>query len=291
MRFARFRLDGVVGLAAAKDAGPFRGDTAKCGNYPTDLAGLISQGRASLLAAGEALLRRPEIDLDAVELLPPLPAPGKIICIGLNYADHSAESGYKQPDYPTVFGRFASSLIGHGAPIIRPRVSEQLDYEGEFVAVIGRGGRDIPRARALEHVIGYSLFNDASIRDYQFKAPQWTVGKNFDGTGAFGPVLVTADELPAGCAGLRLQTRLNGVVVQSASTDDLVFEVATLVSTLSEAFTLEPGDIIVTGTPSGVGLARKPALWMKPGDVCEVELEGLGVLRNPVADQSATSSV
>jgi len=136
-------------------------------------------------------------------------------------------------------------------------------------------------------VAGYSLFNDASIRDYQFKSPQWTVGKNFDGTGAFGPWLVTADELPPGCRGLRLQTRLNGEVVQSASTDDLVFDVATLVSVLSEAFTLEAGDIIVTGTPSGVGLARKPPLWMKPGDVCEVELEGLGVLRNAVVDQEA----
>ncbi len=215
------------------------------------------------------------------------PHPPKIVCIGLNYADHSAESGFEVPNYPTVFGRFASSLIGHGAPIVRPRVSEQLDYEGEFVAVIGRGGRDIPKARALEHVAAYSLFNDASIRDYQFKAPQWTVGKNFDDTGAFGPCLVTADALPPGCQGLLLQTRLNGEIVQSASTDDLVFDVATLVSTLSEAFTLEPGDIIVTGTPSGVGLARKPPLWMKPGDVCEVELEGIGILRNPVIDQPA----
>jgi acylpyruvate hydrolase len=256
MRFAKFSLNGVTGLAAAKGQGPFRGYAIQGGEHPIDLAGLIAQGRASLLAAGDALLQGPEIDLEAVELLPPLPAPGKIICIGLNYADHSAESGYEVPDYPIVFGRFPSSLIGHGAPIIRPRISEQLDYEGEFVAVIGRGGRDIPRARALEYLIGYSLFNDASVRDYQFKTPQWTVGKNFDGTGAFGPVLVTADELPAGCAGVRLQTRLNGSVVESASTDDLVFDVAMLVSMLSEAFTLEPGDIIVTGTPAGVGLAR-----------------------------------
>jgi len=203
----------------------------------------------------------------------------------LNYADHSAESGFKVPDYPTIFGRFASSLIGHNAPIVRPLVSEQLDYEGEFVAVIGKGGRNIPRERALDHVVAYSLFNDASIRDYQFKAPQWTVGKNFDDTGAFGPYLVTADELPPGCQGLRLETRLNGQVVQSASTNDLVFDIPTLVSILSEAFRWEPGDIIVTGTPSGVGLARKPPLWMKAGDVCEVELEGLGVLSNPVVDQ------
>ncbi len=266
--------------------GPFRGYLATDGKHPGSLADLIAGGSEHIVAAGRVLLAGPAVDLGKVELLPPLPAPGKIVCVGLNYADHSAESGYELPTYPTIFGRFASSLIGHGAPIVRPRVSEQLDYEGEFVAVIGRGGRDIPKARALEHVVAYSLFNDASIRDYQFKAPQWTMGKNFDGTGAFGPYLVTADELPLGCQGLRLQTRLNGELVQSASTDDLVFDVATLVSVLSEAFTFEPGDIIVTGTPSGVGLARKPPLWMKPGDVCEVELEGIGVLRNPVVDQA-----
>lgn len=290
MRFAAYRQDGVEGLAAADGAGPFRGYAATDSKHPGSLSGLVARDSEHLLAAGRALLAGPEVDLGAVELLPPLPAPPKILCVGLNYADHSAESGFEVPVYPTIFGRFASSLIGHGAPIVRPRLSEQLDYEGEFVAVIGRGGRDIPKARALDHVVAYSLFNDASIRDYQFKAPQWTVGKNFDDTGAFGPYLVTADELPPGCGGLRLQTRLNGAVVQSASTNDLVFDVATLVSTLSEAFTLEPGDIIVTGTPSGVGLARKPPLWMKPGDNCEVELEGLGTLRNPVVDQAAAGA-
>jgi 2-keto-4-pentenoate hydratase/2-oxohepta-3-ene-1,7-dioic acid hydratase in catechol pathway len=287
MRFAAFRKDGVEGVAAsAADGEPFRGYVATDGGYPGSLSSLVAGGMERLRAAGRALLAGPEVDLGAVELLPPLPAPPKIVCIGLNYADHSAESGFKVPDYPTVFGRFASSLIGHGAPIVRPRLSEQLDYEGEFVAVIGAGGRDIPKARALDHVAAYSLFNDASIRDYQFKAPQWTVGKNFDATGAFGPWLVTADALPPGCRGLRLRTRLNGEIVQSASTDDLVFDVATLVSVLSEAFTFEPGDVIVTGTPSGVGLARKPPLWMKPGDVCEVELEGIGTLRNPVVDEA-----
>ncbi len=288
MRFAAYRQNGVEGLAASEGAGSFRGYAATDSEHPGALSGLVAGGSERLLAAGRNLLAGPEVDLDAVELLPPLPAPPKILCVGLNYADHSAESGFEVPNYPTIFARFASSLIGHGAPIIRPRVSEQLDYEGEFVAVIGRGDRDIPKTRALDHIVAYSLFNDASIRDYQFKAPQWTVGKNFDGTGPFGPYLVTADELPPGCRGLRLQTRLNGEVVQSASTDDLVFDVATLVSVLSEAFTLEPGDIIVTGTPSGVGLARKPPLWMKPGDVCEVELEGIGVLRNPVVDQAGS---
>jgi 2-keto-4-pentenoate hydratase/2-oxohepta-3-ene-1,7-dioic acid hydratase in catechol pathway len=286
MRFAAYRFAGTEGLAAEDGEGLFHGALRTDPTFPGTLTELAAAGPERLLEAGRVLLSCPEVDLEQAELLPPLPAPPKIICVGLNYADHSAESGFKVPGYPTIFGRFASSLIGHGAPIIRPRVSEQLDYEGEFVAVIGRGGRDIPKARALEHVAAYSLFNDASVRDYQFKAPQWTVGKNFDGTGAFGPWLVTADALPPGCRGLRLQTRLNGQVVQDASTDDLVFDVATLVSTLSEAWTLEPGDVIVTGTPSGVGLARKPPLWMKPGDVCEVELEGIGVLRNPIADQA-----
>ncbi len=290
MRFAAYRQRDAMGLAAAAPDGRFRGYVATDSRYPGSLSSLVAEGPERLLEAGRILLDGAEVDPDAVELLPPLPAPGKIICIGLNYADHSAESGFQVPDYPTVFGRFASSLIGHGAPIMRPRVSPQLDYEGEFVAVIGRRGRDIGLAQALGHVVGYSLFNDASIRDYQFKAPQWTVGKNFDGTGAFGPFLVTADALPPGCKGLRLRTRLNGEVVQDASTDDLVFDVATLISLLSTAFTLEPGDVIVTGTPSGVGLARKPPLWMKAGDVCEVEMDGLGILRNPVADQDAVET-
>ncbi|WP_037225559.1 fumarylacetoacetate hydrolase family protein [Roseomonas gilardii] len=286
MRFAAFRKDGRTGLAAAGNGGSYSGLMAGDPAYPGDLASLVARGAEALAEAGRALSRGAPVDLDAVELLPPLPSPSKIVCVGLNYADHSAESGFAVPSYPTIFGRFATSLIGHGAPIVRPRVSEQLDYEGELVAVIGRGGRHIPKERALEHVIGYSLFNDASVRDYQTRTPQWTVGKNFDGTGAFGPVFVTADELPPGCRGLRITTRLNGQVVQDASTDALIFDVATLVATLSEAITWEPGDVIVTGTPSGVGLARKPPLWMKPGDVCEVEVERVGMLRNPVVDEA-----
>nr|WP_272490881.1 fumarylacetoacetate hydrolase family protein [Mesobacterium pallidum] len=208
-----------------------------------------------------------------------------MLCIGLNYADHSAEGGFAVPDYPTVFARFNTSLVGHGQPLIKPRTSDQFDYEGEVVAVIGKPGRHIPKETALDHVIGYSLFNDASVRDFQMRTPQWTVGKNFDGTGAFGPWLVTADALPNGCAGLKLETRLNGQTVQSASTDDMVFDIATLVSTLSEAMTLEAGDVIISGTPAGVGIARKPQLFMKPGDICDVEVNGLGILSNPVAEE------
>lgn len=285
MRFAAFRQDGLRGLAVAVGASGYVGLTSNDAAYPGDLDVLIVKGEGALASAYRALSAGRPIDLDEVSLLPPLSNPGKIICVGLNYVDHSAESGFKQPDYPTLFSRFASSLIGSGAPIIRPTVSEQLDYEGELVAVIGRGGRHIPQAQALDHVIGYSIFNDASIRDYQFKAPQWTVGKNFDDTGAFGPVFVTADELPPGCKGLKLETRLNGQTVQSASIDAMVFDVAAQIAIISEAITLSPGDILVTGTPSGVGLARKPPLWMKHGDICEVEIEGIGILSNPVANE------
>lgn len=261
----------------------FDGDAA----YPGTLQSLIQSGIDALTAAGRQLQAAPVAQRAEVRLLPPLQTPPKIVCIGLNYADHASETGHQAPPYPTVFGRFASSLIGHDAPIVRPRVSTALDFEGEFVAVIGKGGRDIPKERALEHVIGYSVFNDASIRDYQMKTPQWTVGKNFDHTGAFGPYFVTADELPPGAAGLGIQTRLNGEVVQSASTSDMLFDVATLVSLLSEAYTWEPGDVIVTGTPSGIGMVRKPPLWMKPGDVVEVEVERIGVLRNPITQADA----
>ena len=285
MRFMAYRDAHGLGLAALGQGGVYRGLREGEAGFPGHLERLIAGGPDTLQAASQALQKGAPVDPSVVDVLPPLSAPGKIICVGLNYADHSAESGFKQPDYPTLFGRFVSSMIGHGAPMIRPAASEQLDYEGELVAVIGRRGRHIPKASALDHVAGYTICNEGSVRDYQFKSPQWTMGKNFDGTGAFGPVLVTSEELPPGCKGLRLQTRLNGEVVQDASTDDLVFDVETLVSVISEGITLEPGDLIVTGTPAGVGLARKPPLWMKPGDVCEVEVERIGILSNPVKDE------
>ncbi len=286
MRFVAFRDSVGQGLAVrSKDADRWAGLREGDRRYPGDLFSLLRSGGHGLSEAYAALLAGDPIVMKTIAFLPPIGHPGKIICVGLNYADHSAESGFKQPDYPTLFSRFASSLVGHRAAIVRPIVSEQLDYEGEVVAVIGRTGRHVAKDRALEHVAGYAVFNEASIRDYQFKAPQWTVGKNFDGTGAFGPEFVTADELPPGAKGLKIETRLNGVTVQSASTDDMVFDVASLVSIISEAITLEPGDLIVTGTPAGVGLARKPPLWMKAGDVCEVEVERIGTLVNPIVDE------
>src|SRR6267142_4282852 len=276
MRFASIIWNGRRGLAVDAGGAKFVGRYSDDPRYPGDLHNLIQSGPAGLAAGYDQLLSGDAIDMSSVLRLPPIPNPEKIICVGLNYLDHTSESGFVQPDYPTLFTRVNSSLVGDGAPIIRPNVSEQLDYEGELVAVIGRGGRHIKKADALDHVAGYSIFNDASIRDFQFKTPQWTVGKNFDGTGAFGPVFVTADELPPGGKGLRIQTRLSGQIVQNASTSDMIFDVDSLISIISEAITLEPGDILVTGTPSGVGMARKPQLFMKHGDICEVELEGVG---------------
>ena len=285
MRFLSFRLNGTAGLAVANNIGLFTGLLSSDAGYPGHLETLLSNGAEHVKNAAVTLAKGRPIDLTKTEYLPVLSNPGKIICVGLNYADHSAESGFKQPDYPTLFGRFNSSLIGHGAPIVRPKLSEQLDYEGELAAVIGIGGKNIAKADALRHVMGYSIFNDASIRDYQFKAPQWTMGKNFDNTGPFGPILVTSDELPAGCRGLKLVTRLNSTIVQSTMIDHMVFDVASQIAIVSEAITLNPGDVFVTGTPSGVGLARKPPLWMKAGDVCEVEIDQIGILRNPIIDE------
>lgn len=286
MRFASYAQNGRQGLATLVNTS-WHGLTEADVAFPGTLLSLIEAGQAALAAAAATLAKAPVVDLGSVTLLPPVSNPGKIVCVGLNYTDHSAESGFKQPEYPTLFGRFNSSLIAHGAPILRPAFSEQLDYEGELVAIIGKTARDVAEADALAYISGYSIFNDASIRDYQFKAPQWTPGKNFDDTGAFGPHFVTADELPPGCEGLKLVTRLNGQVVQEASISDMVFSVAQLVSILSTFMTLQPGDVIVTGTPSGVGLARKPPLWMRDGDTVEVEVEQIGILSNPVRDRDA----
>lgn len=289
MRLATILRDGKARLAAYR--GQDLVDLSEAGSgLPETMFAFVEGGEPARAAVAAALDKAPasaRLDPERTTFLPVLPRPGKIICVGLNYADHSAESGFKQPDYPTLFGRFATTLIGHRAPMIRPNLSDQLDYEGEIAAVIGRRAKHVPKARALDHVAGYAVFNEGSVREYQFKAPQWTVGKNFDGTGAFGPALVTADELPAGAKGLKLETRLNGQTVQSASTDSMVFDVASLIAIISEAITLEPGDVIVTGTPAGVGVARKPPLFMKPGDVCEVEVEGIGLLVNPIAQEEA----
>ena len=226
----------------------------------------------------------PTLSMNELQLLPVVPRPGKIICIGLNYRDHAIEGGNPIPDYPAVFMRGTTSLVAHGAPILRPPVSEKLDYEAELAVVIGRAATRVAAARALDHVAGYACFNDGSVRDYQRKSTQWTMGKNFDRTGGFGPELVTADELPAGARGLRITSRVNGETMQDGNTADMIFDVPTLIEILSAVMTLEPGDVIATGTPAGVGYARKPPLFLKPGDVCEVTIDGIGTLRNPIKD-------
>jgi acylpyruvate hydrolase len=284
MRIVHFEKEGVPGIAVDDNSG-WHGLTKHEGGFPGTLPELIAQG-ADLLRAGRGLLPMHSIDLNAVRILPPVPKPPKILCVGLNYDDHLQESGLKKPVYPEIFVRFATSLVAHGEPIRQPPESPALDYEAELAVVIGRRGRRINRDRALDHVAGYSLFNDATIRDFQLRTPQWTMGKNFDATGAFGPWLVTPDALPPGAHGLRIQGRLNGRVMQDGSTSRLIFSVPVLIEMISVAISLEPGDVIITGTPGGVGAARKPRVFMQPGDVFEVEIEGMGVLSNLVQRES-----
>lgn len=219
--------------------------------------------------------------LDGARFAPPVPRPGAIWCVGLNYEDHRIETGKAKADYPTLFTRFPVCLAGHGEALLRPRVSEKLDYEGEFAVVIGKPGRHIPEDRALDHVAGYSCFDDASVRDYQAHSTQFGPGKNFYRTGGFGPWIVSPDEIPDPQA-LSIETRLNGEVVQQSHTSRMSYPVRELIAYLSRITPLLPGDVIATGTPSGVGVARKPPLYLKPGDLVEVEIERVGTLRNPV---------
>tara|TARA_R110000824_G_scaffold13280_5_gene57867 strand:+ start:8031 stop:8870 length:840 start_codon:yes stop_codon:yes gene_type:complete len=277
MRLARVTKDGKIGLAAKTGDKVTLAYGADVADLDTHIADGTLDAAGAKAAAGEA------VDEATLTFLPPLTRAGKVICLGLNYADHAAEANLDVPEFPTIFARFASNLIGHDAPILKPKTSDQLDYEGEMVAVIGKRAKNVPASEALSHVMGYSVFNDGSVRDYQLKTPQWTAGKNFDNTGSFGPWLVTADELPAGGEGLKIETRLNGNVMQSASTDQMIFNVEQTVTLLSSFLTLEPGDVLVMGTPSGIGLARTPPVFMKDGDVIEVEIENIGLLRNPIA--------
>ncbi|MFN3744255.1 MAG: fumarylacetoacetate hydrolase family protein [Hyphomicrobiaceae bacterium] len=257
------------------------------GSTYATLGDVIARGPAALAAVKDAAAKAPASarhPLSSVRPALPIARPGKFICVGLNYAAHAAEGGHAPPTYPSFFIRVPSSLVAAGEPVLRPKESIQLDYECELTIVIGKGGRHIPEEKALEHVFGYTLFNDVSVRDYQRKTSQWTAGKNFDGTGPLGPVVVTADELPPGASGLRICTRVNGETMQDSNTADMIFSTARIIAILSEIMTLEPGDLIATGTPSGVAHARKPPAWMKAGDRVEVEVEGIGVLANPVVD-------
>jgi 2-keto-4-pentenoate hydratase/2-oxohepta-3-ene-1,7-dioic acid hydratase in catechol pathway len=251
-----------------------------------DLTVVVNGGPVALARVAKAAAAGTPVALDSLTLALPLAHPGKIICLGLNYANHAKEGGHAVPDYPSLFMRGMTSLIPAGAPIVRPNCSDRLDYEVEMMVVIGKAGRHITRENALDHVFGYTVFNDGSVRDFQRKTAQWTPGKNFDATGPVGPVVVTPDELPLGAEGLRVESRLNGQVMQSATTSDMLFKVPETLVLLSEFCTLEAGDLIAMGTPEGVGHARTPPVWMKPGDVIEVEVEGIGTIVSPVVAET-----
>lgn len=280
MKLLSYALNAQPGFGALRgnDVVPLAG---KLGDKVTSLRTLIEHGALDA-ARRHAETAADTIPLENVRLLPVIPDPSKILCAGLNYEEHRVESGREKTEKPTIFLRVAESQIGHMAPVPVPTVSTQVDYEGEIAVVVGRGGRNIPLATAMDHVFGYSCYNDVSIRDWQRHTTQWIPGKNFDGTGPFGPWLVTADEMQAAAQPIELTTRLNGQVVQHAYSDQMTFSIAEQIAYCSTFTTLRPGDVLVTGTPGGVGVKRNPQLFMKAGDVVEIEVSGVGVLRNPV---------
>jgi 2-keto-4-pentenoate hydratase/2-oxohepta-3-ene-1,7-dioic acid hydratase in catechol pathway len=257
---------------------------------PTNLADILAAHNGDLRPLADAAQRAPASarkPLKGLKFGLPVARPPKVICLGLNYMEHVKEGMNRDnvPKFPTIFMRCQTSLVPHNQPIVRPKVTETLDYEAEMVVVIGKRAKHLTMDNAYSCIAGYSCFNEGSVREFQRKTTQWDMGKNFDHTGAFGPWLVTADEVPPGGKGLKIESRLNGQVMQSDNTDNMMFPVAETLVYVSQGMTLEPGDVIVTGTPSGVGFARKPPVWMKNGDTCEVEIEKVGTLVSPIADE------
>jgi 2-keto-4-pentenoate hydratase/2-oxohepta-3-ene-1,7-dioic acid hydratase in catechol pathway len=259
-----------------------------------DVARFLSQAKTGVgpdlmaLARGDAEVPAdgPEVAVPSIRPALPIARPGKIICLGLNYVDHIKEGGYEIPTYPALFMRGQNSVMAAGEPMLLPMASERLDYEAELMVIIGRGGKHIAEADALDHVFGYTVFNDGSIRDYQRKTHQWTPGKNFDATGPIGPVVVTPDELPAGARGLKIETRVGAEVLQTANTNDMLWPVDKTIATISEYATLEPGDMIAMGTPPGVGHARTPPRWLRAGETVEVEVEGICICASPIVAEA-----
>jgi len=258
---------------------------------PSDLGEWLAKNNgdtkqlAAIAKGAPASARKP---LAGLKYALPVGKPGKIICLGLNYLEHVKEGSQRDniPKFPTIFMRGLTSLVPHGQPIMRPQVTETLDYEAEMILVVGKRAKHLTAANALSCIAGYSCGNEGSVREFQRKTTQWDMGKNFDRTGGFGPWLVTADELPPGAKGLKIESRLNGKVMQSDNTDNMMFPVVEMLVYITQGITLEPGDVIFTGTPSGVGHARKPnPVWMKNGDTVEVEIQGVGTLRNPIANE------
>jgi 2-keto-4-pentenoate hydratase/2-oxohepta-3-ene-1,7-dioic acid hydratase in catechol pathway len=259
-------------------------------SIPSDLGAVLRRHDGDLSALTDAAKRAPASahrPLKGLRYGLPVATPGKVICLGLNYLEHVKEGSQRDniPKFPTIFFRGNTSLVAHNEPIIRPKVSETLDYEAELIFVVGKRAKHLTVANAYSCIAGYSCGNEGSVREFQRKTTQWDMGKNFDRTGGFGPFMVTADELPAGGKGLKIATRLNGTTLQSDNTDNMMFPIAETIAYVTQGITLEPGDIVFTGTPSGVGHPRKPPIWMKPGDTCEIDIEGVGVLVNPIAEE------
>ncbi len=282
----------LVGSVAEK-----RGVFAVDGEKAVDLSAAIPDIGSDLtgLIADAALMKQAEkaasggATVDMADITPALPVtePPTIICLGLNYTDHIKEGGYDIPDYPALFMRGRQSIMAAGEPMVRPSCSERLDYEAELMVIIGKGGRHILEDDALDHVFGYTVFNDGSVRDYQRKTHQWTPGKNFDQTGAIGPVVVTPDEVPPGASGLKIESRVGDEILQSSNTGNMIWSAASAISIISEYTTLQPGDHIALGTPPGVGHAKKPnPRWLRPGETVEVEIERIGICASPVVDES-----
>jgi 2-keto-4-pentenoate hydratase/2-oxohepta-3-ene-1,7-dioic acid hydratase in catechol pathway len=283
MKLVSFRVGGRTSYGVLRDDGLI--DAGQRLTEKPDLASALADPAPLLALAASGVVDHALAD---VALLPPIPNSGRIICVGLNYKTHIVETGNTPPTHPILFPRYPDSLVGDGASIVRPKVSERFDFEGELAVVIGRPGRHIRADRALEHVAGYGCFNDGSVRDFQRHTSQFLPGKNFERSGAFGPWLVTPDEV-GDVNALKLTTRLNGEIVQQTGIDDLLFGVEALIAYVSQIWTVRPGDVIATGTTGGVGAARKPPLWMKPGDRVEVEIDKLGTLTNTVIDEEAAA--
>ena len=282
MRLLAFTKDRQPRIGALTDAGVIDLSLVDAA-APTDLGVVIKAGQladiAAILAHTDGTVH---YQLDELDLQVPIATPGKILCLGLNYMDHIAEGPFEKQPFPAIFMRSPTSLVAAHKPILAPRMSNTMDYEAELAVIIGQTCKHLTPDNALDVIAGYSCFNDGSVREYQRHTIQWTMGKNFDQTGPFGPVLVTPDELPPAADGLKIECRLNGQTVQSSTTDMMIFKVVETLVYITEAMTLDAGDIVVMGTPSGVGHGRKPPLWMQDGDVVEVEIEKIGLLSNPV---------
>ena len=282
MKLLSFSRNGHASYGAAAEGGIVDMGARVGERWPT-LSAVLRAGATEKLMASAGQLA-PDFSPTEVRFLPPIVDPGRVLCVGLNYKSHIEETARRIPSYPTLFTRFPDSHVGHGEAMIRPRVSTEFDFEGELAFIVGRGGRHIPAAKALERIAGYSCYNDGSVRDFQRHTSQFTTGKNFWRSGAFGPWMVTAEEIPDPSA-LALETRLNGEIMQSAPTSDLLFDIPYLVEYISKVFPLRPGDVVSTGTTGGVGRARYPPVFMRPGDRIEVEITGIGTLSNPIEDE------